>query len=191
MFPSFTQEAPRMHGWRGQSGECYWFSACRLNEIYDFEGIVYILVRARPDGYFVPLYIGQSGEGNERLRPSKHEKLPAAQRLGLTHVHVHFVGNRAKRFAVETDLRRRHSTPLNEQATPASTATLGDLGGPFGYGGGIGGSGLAALLAAPAPPTRGLAEPPLNSFGGLGFGGSCSLLDSGLDALLWSLSKRS
>jgi hypothetical protein len=192
MFSPYARPEPRMHHWRGESGEWYWFSVCRIDEIYDFDGIVYILARARSDGYFDPLYIGQSGEGDERLRPSRHEKMPAARALGLTDVHVHFVENRIRRFSIETDLRRRHATPLNQQPTPAPALGLGDMGGLFGYGGGIGG-GLNALLSmnSPATPRSGLGAPPANALRGLGIGGGVnSPLDNGLDELMRGLSKR-
>jgi hypothetical protein len=52
MFSPYARPAPRMHRWRGESGEWYWFSVRGVAEIYDFDGIVYILARARRDGYF-------------------------------------------------------------------------------------------------------------------------------------------
>jgi len=79
-----------------------------------------------------------------------------ARRLGATHVHVHFVENRAERFRIETDLRREHKPQLNEQPMPA--LTLADLGR-------LPGSGLGSLapqsslsnallgLAPPPPPS--------------------------------------
>ena len=105
------------HWWAGASGQRYYFSVFGIDDLYDFDGIVYILARLRSDGFFDPLYIGQSGEGDVRL--SRHEKMPTARMLGATHVHVHFVENRITRFDIETDLRRQHYTPLNEQSTPA------------------------------------------------------------------------
>lgn len=127
-----NQPAHPMHRWRGESGEWYWFSVFGLNEFYDFDGIVYIITRARPDGYFDPLYIGQSGQGGVRL--SRHEKMPQARRLGATHVQVHFCGSETARFSTETDLRRLHHTPLNGQPTPAlalgALAALSSLSNP-------------------------------------------------------------
>lgn len=107
-----------MRFWLGASGNQYWFTIFPIDEIWDFEGIVYIIARCRLDGYFDPLYIGQTGDGGDRL--TRHEKLAHARRLGASHVHVYFVGSRLERFEIETDLRHQHWTPLNQQPTPVS-----------------------------------------------------------------------
>src|SRR5260370_12904360 len=129
MFTPYPPPSPTMHRWRGISGEWYWFSIFRIDAVWDLEGIVYILARARGDGYFGALYVGQSAQGGERL--TQHEKMPDARRLGATHVHVHFVETRAARFAIETDLRRQLRPVLNEQPIPVSNlAGLAGLGAP-------------------------------------------------------------
>jgi hypothetical protein len=128
MFSPFlpTQTRPS-HWWLGESGERHIFSVFELADSWDFDAIVYIPARARHDGLYDPLYIGQSGEGATRL--SHHEKYAPALRLGLTHVHVLFESNRRRRLDIETDLRRRHWTPLNEQPTPAmAPLDVGGLG---------------------------------------------------------------
>jgi hypothetical protein len=190
MLNPYGRREPRLHRWQGASGEWYCFSVCRLDEIFDFDGVVYILTRARLDGFYDPLYIGESGDGEERLHPSKHEKMPRARALGLTDVHVHFTGNRSRRLSVETDLRRRHATPLNEQPTPASSTGFAGLGGLFGHDSGIGAGGLNALLALSSPTKSG---PPMNALHDFGMGdGIGSLFDNdGLPAWLRALSKQS
>ena len=68
-------------------------------------------------GERVPLYIGESGEFDERL--DRHEKLGQALRLGATEIHIHLLAqSRQERVNVETDLRHAHTTPLNGQPTP-------------------------------------------------------------------------
>jgi hypothetical protein len=115
MFNNY-QPAHSMHRWKGVSGQWYWFTVYGINEFHDFDSVVYIIARARYDGLFDPLYIGQSGQGSVRL--SRHEKMPQARRLGASHVHVHFGESEALQFSTETDLRRLHYTPLNKQPTP-------------------------------------------------------------------------
>jgi hypothetical protein len=114
--------ARRGHRWRGESGQWYDFAIYGIDEFFDFERVVYVIGRARSDGYFDPLYIGQSGEGDVRL--SKHEKMPPARRLGATHVHVITVTERNFRFHIETDLRNSIVTPLNEQPSRAPLNSL-------------------------------------------------------------------
>jgi hypothetical protein len=141
-------------------------------------------------GTGISLYIGQSSEGDERLRPSRHAKMPAARSLGLTDVHVHLAENRMRRFSIETNLRQRHATPLNQQPTPAAALELADIGGVFGYGGGFAGGGVNAFASMNSlTPRTGLEEPPTNALRSLGIGGiGCTF---GLDALVRGLNKRS
>jgi hypothetical protein len=144
-----------MHGWRGETRQTHWFAVFGINETLDFDGIVYILARARPDRLFDPLYVGQSGQGGVRL--ANHEKMASARYLGATHVHIHFVEDASSRFSIETDLRRLHRPPLNEQSTPAPVGALSALGDIFGFGGlppsGFSpGGGILAALAHAAPP---------------------------------------
>lgn len=118
----------RWHWWVGQSGKRYLFEVLLPSDIgeADGAGIVYIPARERPDGFFDPLYIGQTRDGYDRI--SGHEKLAAARRLGMTHFHICWISNRAERFDVETDLRRNIWTPLNDQPTPARPVPLPDIG---------------------------------------------------------------
>src|SRR5713101_6983312 len=101
-----------------------------------------------------------------------------ARRVGATHVHVHFVDKTASRFSIETDLRRRHRAPLNEQPTPAPVfSTLGALSAmPPGL---LGLAEVSNLLTAPSP----VPVSPANHLTGL-FGPS--LFETYLDALLRS-----
>lgn len=126
------------HWWWGRSGLRRLFSVYRLDEFFDFDGVVYILARARSDGLYDVLYIGQSGEGDVRL--SSHEKMAPARRLGATHVHVYFIEDRAERFRIETELRHAFDPPMNRQPVPTNhlKSELGALS-------------LAAALWPPSP----------------------------------------
>lgn len=108
-----------LHGWRGYSGYWYPHSVYPISEVHWLLGwsVNYILARARADGYYDPLYIGQSGDFSERM--SKHEKLVPALLLGATHCHVHLLARDKKhRLDIETDLRTQFATPLNKQPSP-------------------------------------------------------------------------
>jgi hypothetical protein len=142
MFVPYSPPAtnPPTHRWRGETGQWFEFSIFRVDQIWDFEGIVYIGARDRFDGLYDPLYIGQSGDGYTRF--SKHEKFPRARQLGMTHIHVLFVSEKWRRLKIETDLRHAIWTPLNEQPTPA----LNWIANPLNL------TGLGALLNSLAPP---------------------------------------
>jgi hypothetical protein len=174
MFEQYLPQPRPGHLWKDESGVWHSFGVFGIDEIYDFEGIVYIITRARFDGLFDPLYIGQSGQGGTRL--SSHEKMAAARRLGATHVHILFVDGSVDRFSIETDLRRLHPTPLNEQPTPA-LAGLGALGafseGFFG--------GILGALPRPAPPAPTYTLGALNA---LGLGGNSPPFGSDVNELL-------
>jgi hypothetical protein len=104
-----------------------------------------------------PFYIGESGDFNKELR--SHSKLWPAQLLGATEVHIHLLAmSVSQRLDIETDLRRRHWTPLNYQPTPAPLPAIGGLGAlaPFGLSGG----GLGAALGTRTELDRALASLP-------------------------------
>ena len=106
-----------IHWWQGASGSWYIHTVCPIGAVPICNACNYIFARPRFDGTREPFYIGQSGDFAQRL--DRHEKLGAAIRLGATEVHVHFLArSRQERLDIETDLRRAHATPLNEQPTP-------------------------------------------------------------------------
>lgn len=162
--PWLRPSAPPLHWWRGESGKQYWFSVYHQTAIPDFDGIVYLLTRARYDGLFDLLYCGQSSNGGIRL--SNHEKVKPALQQGMTHIHVHFVEDSAERFRIETDIRRIHKPLLNEQSVPTYNALTGVLAGalsppppalsppPPALGNAFYDGGLAALTAAKAGGDR-------------------------------------
>lgn len=108
----------QFHWWQGLSGLWYVHTVLPLHQWRAFDSMNYILTRSRYDGLFDPLYIGETGDGQDRV--AGHEKLEPALQLGATHVHVHLLAEtRYQRLAIETDLRHRHPTPLNKQGIGA------------------------------------------------------------------------
>jgi hypothetical protein len=103
------------------------------------------------------LYIGECRKTATRFR--NHEKFGSASRLGANELHIFYGGRKDDRLEVETDLRRAHETPLNEQPTPARQFGLGVLG-SFG-----------APASIPPPPYNSLGVgavcPPKDFLGGV------------------------
>ncbi|KAB1086467.1 hypothetical protein F4V91_08515 [Neorhizobium galegae] len=121
------QATAKHHEWQGRSGR-FW-----ITTVYplfaDFEPIssVYVMVKRNPNGTCSPIYIGQTDNLRRRMIEHTQEKLIAAYRLGANELHAHFLAQTdSERFAVETDLRNGHSTPINDQPSAA--------GGLFGLG---------------------------------------------------------
>lgn len=82
----------------------------------DFDSAVYIFVRRNADGACDPVYVGQTSDTHRRMSEHLRDKLVYAMILGANEIHVHLLAEtKADRFAVETDLRNRHLTPLNKQ----------------------------------------------------------------------------
>jgi hypothetical protein len=111
---------PAFHWWQGASQNWYIHSVYQLSEWPAFDWQNYILARLEADGRVTPLYIGQTGDGRDRT--TRHEKYLPAILLGATHVHIHLLAHsREARFGIETDLRRGHYTPLNQQSTGSNS----------------------------------------------------------------------
>ena len=127
--PAVSNNKPT-HWWQGASGRWYIHTIYPIHSIPEFiRACNYIFARPGNLTHFdgtgerVPLYIGESGEFDERL--DRHEKLGQALRLGATEIHIHLLAqSRQERVNVETDLRHAHATPLNGQPTPTSPFLL-------------------------------------------------------------------
>jgi hypothetical protein len=168
----FAPPSRPIRWWEGKSGRRYYVAVYGIGELFDFGSIVYLVTQARLDGFYDPLYIGQTGDGEERL--GRHPKFARALALGATHVHIHWVDGKADRIAVETDLRHQHPTALNEQSIPERANVLASplaaLGAVPGFGPllGIAPSGLSAPLPARVlGGTPGMTPLKLEGLGGL------------------------
>jgi hypothetical protein len=121
---------PGLWWWQGASGAWYIHSVYQIQVVPDFGACNYIFAGPRFDRRRQPFYIGESGDFGERI--DRHEKFLPALWLGATEVHVHLLAtSRQQRLDIETDLRRGHPTPLNEQRIagfrPSSLASLADI----------------------------------------------------------------
>lgn len=77
---------------------------------------VYMFCRRERNRSITILYIGECEDLRSRVGPS-HEKWRSALALGMDELHVHLLAQtRRTRLDVETYLRRRFATPLNEQS---------------------------------------------------------------------------
>ena len=104
-----TQQA---HRWQGKSGIWYTYYVYPIPAtLYDVPAN-YILARARNDGKFDPLYIGQTENLKERITTS-HEKWGCVSIYGVTHVHAHINSRSADRIAEEHDLIQSFRPPCN------------------------------------------------------------------------------
>ena len=120
----------RLWWWQGASGAWYIHSVYPIHLVPDFRACNYIFAGPRFDGMRQPYYIGESGDFGERI--DRHEKFSPARRLGATEVHGHLLAaSRQQRLDIETDVRRGHPTPLNEQRIadlrPPSLGSLADI----------------------------------------------------------------
>ncbi|WP_416065640.1 hypothetical protein ACK9YZ_03195 [Rhizobium sp. ZK1] len=114
------------HYWQGQS--LGWWITTVYPLFADFPPIssVYVMVKRNQDGTCAPIYIGQTDNLRRRMMEHSKDKVLAAYKLGATQLHAHFIANTAtERFAVETDLRNGHKTPLNEQPSAAFGGLIG------------------------------------------------------------------
>lgn len=99
--------------WQGASGVWY------IHTIYPFANALlqhanYIFVRSDAYGRKFALYIGETDDFSSRF--ACHEKIGAARNMGANEIHVHLLAEeRGLRLNIETDLRRGHAPPLNEQ----------------------------------------------------------------------------
>ncbi len=108
--------------WVGVSGNCYVHTIIDLLFSQDLTAILnvynnvnYVFVKKQGLDY-IPLYFGEAESLLERILG--HEKWERAINLGINQIHASFTStNKSQRTAIETDLRRMHRTPLNDQPT--------------------------------------------------------------------------
>lgn len=86
--------------------------------IYDFDGKwkelagLYIFCHVK-DGYWHPLYIGQTD--NFKTRFASHERIKEALNKGATKIHVTLVPEEADRSYLERKLIEIYQPPMNDQ----------------------------------------------------------------------------
>jgi hypothetical protein len=103
-------DTPTIH-WPGQSGRTYLYYIHPIGTKMQAIGGNYIFAKTNAQGYWVPVYIGQTG--NLDLRFDDHHKAGCVKRHAATHIHVHGSANERDRLAEETDLVRKWSPLCN------------------------------------------------------------------------------
>ena len=93
--------------WRGRSNNIYDFRLYGMEHDFQDVAACYIFTKARKDGRWAPIYIGQTRNLKERL--AEHPVTPCVVRHGATHVCVYTddMGDNQHRRLVERDLLRR------------------------------------------------------------------------------------
>jgi excinuclease UvrABC nuclease subunit len=74
---------------------------------------IYIFAGISPQGYWVPVYVGQADSFANRF--SSHEKWPPAHKLGVRHVHTMLVPKQSERNLIEAALIKQLQPQLNTQ----------------------------------------------------------------------------
>lgn len=106
-------EAPTIN-WPGKSGMQYQYGIYLIGTSFKEALGNYIFAKKNQAGHWLPCYIGQTENLNDRL--GNHEKEACAKRNGATHIHVHGNGNGERaRKAEEKDLILRWQPPCNDQ----------------------------------------------------------------------------
>lgn len=99
--------------WVGKFGKTYTYYVHSIGANFKEEPGNYIFCKLDAFGRWVPQYIGQTKNLNQRL--GDHEKEVCAKRNGATHIHAHLNSDEATRFAEERDLIEGHNPPCNTQ----------------------------------------------------------------------------
>ncbi len=99
--------------WPGQSGFEYLYEVYPIGTLFKESPGNYMFAKQTSPGYWVPCYVGQTENLNQRL--GNHEKEAPARRNGATHIHAHLNnGGETSRRAEEIDLIRRWNPPCND-----------------------------------------------------------------------------
>lgn len=106
-------DAPAIN-WTGKSGKQYQYWIYPIGTNFKEVAGNYIFAKETQPGRWLPCYIGQAENLNNRL--GNHEKEACAKRHGATHIHVHTnSAGEAARLAEEKDLIQYWQPPCNEQ----------------------------------------------------------------------------
>jgi hypothetical protein len=96
---------------RGASGANYPFIVYRWGTQFNPVCAVYGILALRNDGLYHVVYIGQTGNCNERF--DAHHKAFCFTRNGATHIGLLLETSEPRRLAIETDLVRGYNPPCN------------------------------------------------------------------------------
>ena len=99
--------------WVGKSSRRYTYNVYPINTSFKEEAGNYIYCKKNSYGRWVPQYIGQTKNLNQRL--GDHEKETCAKRNGATHIHAHLNPVESGRLNEEKDLILAYNPTCNEQ----------------------------------------------------------------------------
>ncbi|MDP4538226.1 hypothetical protein Q9K01_01110 [Qipengyuania sp. DY56-A-20] len=108
--------------WPGQFGRTHAFELYPIGTTFNEVGGVYIFCKPYPGRQWQALYVGETGNLNERLNTAlqRHQAWPSCQSGGATHICAKVIGSgvsgRMERLALETELRHSLNPPCNRQA---------------------------------------------------------------------------
>lgn len=95
----------------GVSGTRYSFEVYPWGQAFRSLGGVYVVLRRQQNNQYDVLYVGQTGDLNERF--DQHHKQPCFDRNLRTHIGVMVEGSESRRLAIERDLLGNYSTVCN------------------------------------------------------------------------------
>jgi len=99
--------------WPLGNGETLEFTAYDSNENWKAVAGLYIFAFVATNGYWTPLYVGQTDDFSVRL-PS-HERLNEAVQLGATHIHAAVISTQPERDRLERMLIEHLQPSMNSQ----------------------------------------------------------------------------
>lgn len=88
--------------WPGKSGTTYRYWIYPIPPNFQAAAGNYIFAKQTKPGYWVPVYIGETENLNQRF--DDHHKMPCIVRNGATHIHAHLNANSQDRLNEEADL---------------------------------------------------------------------------------------
>ncbi len=102
-----------MSSWLGQSGKEYQYEIFPLDSVFQSLPGNFIYAGQAEDGSWIPLYIAQTRNLNQRLEG--HVSLADAVQNGATRIHAHYdTAGQAARCSEERDLMLRWQPMLND-----------------------------------------------------------------------------
>lgn len=105
--------ATRKCNWHGQSGKTYSYYIYEIGEEFKEVPGNYIFAKETEPRTWEAVYIGQTGDLNERF--DDHHKMPCIRQNGATHIHTHESSpDESVRQAEETDLIQYHNPVCND-----------------------------------------------------------------------------
>lgn len=104
--------------WTGHSGHIYTFETHPIGTAFKQIGGVYIFCKPASKGDWDALYVGETGNFDERLNTAlqRHQAWPTCRMLQASHVGVMIVSGALARLSIETDLRHSLRPPANRQS---------------------------------------------------------------------------